>query len=105
MAIAGALTIYASTIRNKIPAYMAKNLYQGNVEAIDKEMPKVLFVNTVITAAVFCHLYEREFALPKRHYSYIENWVYMMRFVDPKTDEPDKRVCAAARHDESSTPG
>lgn len=94
MAIAGALTIYASTARNKIPAYMAKNLYQGNLKAIDQEIPKVLFINTVLTAAVYCHLYGREFVPPKRHYSYVENWVYMMRFVDPETGEPDQKACA-----------
>lgn len=92
MAIAGALTIYAATNRAKIPAYMAKNLYQGNLEAIDREMPKVLFVNTVLTAAVYCHIYGHEFLVPKKHYSYVENWVYMMHFLDPKTGGPDQRV-------------
>lgn len=92
MAVAAALTLYVSVNAEKIPAYLAKNLYQGNLKAIDQEVPKVLFMNTLLTAAVFCHLYGREFVPPKLHYSYVENWVYMMRFVDAKTGEPDKRV-------------
>lgn len=58
-AIAGALTIYASTKRGKIAAFVARNLYQDNLAAIDREMPRVLFMDTFITAAVFCHLNSR----------------------------------------------
>lgn len=91
-AIAAALTLYAALRPQKIPAYRGENLYKGNITAIDKEIPQFLFVDSVIAAAVFCRLHGREFKPPRTSFSYIENILHMMRFVEAETGRPDPRV-------------
>lgn len=92
-AIAAALTLYAALCPDKIPASRGANLYKGNLSAIDKEIPQFLFVDSVIAAAVFCRLHGRKFTPPVASYSYIENILHMMGFVEGVTGRPDPQVC------------
>lgn len=91
-AIAAALTLYAALRPEKIPAFRGANIYKGNLTAIDKEIPQFLFVASVIGAAVFCRLHGRKFTLPVVSYSYIENILHMMGFVDSRTGLLDAQV-------------
>lgn len=91
-AIGATLALHASLRPEKIPAHCGENLYKGNIAAIDKEIPKQIFAVSVISAAVFCRLHGREFAPPQPSYSYIENILHMMRFVEKETGRPDPRV-------------
>lgn len=75
--IGGLLATYAATCPDKIPAFRGRNLYKGNLALIDREIPQVLFAHSVIAAAVFCHLHDREFAPPKPDYGYLENILHM----------------------------
>lgn len=60
--------------------------------AIDKEIPKQIFTISVLSTAIFCRLHGREFTPPRPSYSYIENILLMMGFVEKETGEPDPRV-------------
>lgn len=60
--------------------------------AIDKEIPQQIFTVSVISTAIFCRLHGREFTPPKPSYSYTENLLYMMGFVEKETGQPDPRV-------------
>lgn len=91
-AIAAALTMYAALRPDKIPAFRGTNIYKGNLTAIDKEIPQFLFVDSVIAAAVFCRLHGRQFTPPVASYSYIENILHMMGFVESGTGRPDPQV-------------
>lgn len=91
-AIAAALTLYTALRPEKIPAFHGANIYKGNLTAIDKEIPQFLFVDSVIAAAVFCRLHGREFTPPIESYSYIENILHMMGFVDSGTRQLDPQV-------------
>ncbi|KAJ0124009.1 hypothetical protein J7T55_012482 [Diaporthe amygdali] len=46
----------------------------------------------IIAAAVFCHLKGRKFEPPKLEFSYVENVLHMMRYVEEGTGKPDPRV-------------
>lgn len=92
-AIAAALTLYTALRPDKIPAFHGANIYKGNLTAIDKEIPQFLFVDSVIAAAVFCRLHGREFTPPMASYSYIENILHMMGFVESGTGRLDPQVC------------
>ncbi|KAG8159970.1 hypothetical protein KVR01_010607 [Diaporthe batatas] len=91
-AIAAILTLYISLHPEKIPAHRGENLYKGNMSAVDNEILQQIFTVSVIVSAVFCRLHGREFAPPRHDYSYIENILHMMRFVEPATGKPDTRV-------------
>lgn len=91
-AIGAVLALHVSLSPEKIPAYRGENLYKGNMAAIDKEVPQQIFTVSVIVSAIFCRLHGREFAPPQPSYSYIENILHMMRFVEPGTGKPDPRV-------------
>ncbi|KAK2602793.1 hypothetical protein N8I77_009299 [Diaporthe amygdali] len=91
-AISAALTMYAALRPKKIPAHRGENLYQNNLPAVDKEISQCLLISSVLGAAIFCRLHGRDFAPPQPSYSYIENILHMMRFVDTETGRPDDRV-------------
>ncbi|KAG6356829.1 hypothetical protein INS49_014703 [Diaporthe citri] len=91
-AIGATLALHASLRPEKIPAYRGENLYKGNMAAIDKEVPQQIFTVSVISTAIFCRLHGREFTPPKPTYSYIENMLHMMGFVEKETGRPDPRV-------------
>lgn len=65
--------------------------------AVDNEIVQQIFIVSVIVSAVFCRLHGREFAPPRPDYSYIENILHMMRFVEPATGKPDPRVRRALK--------
>lgn len=87
------LALHVSLRPEKIPAHRGENLYKGNMAAVDGELVQQIFTVSVIVSAVFCHLHGREFAPPRPDYSYVENILHMMRFIEPATGKPDSRVC------------
>lgn len=71
--------------------------------AVDKEIPQQIFTVLVISTAIYCRLHDREFTPPKPTYSYIENMLHMMGFVEKGTGQPDPRVRVPISTPESSS--
>ncbi|CZT43406.1 related to citrate synthase [Rhynchosporium secalis] len=91
-AIASALTAFVASKPQKIPAACGKNIYKGNMTLVDAEVPKFLQIYAILAAAVYCHLQGRQFEPPRQEYSYVENVLHMMRFLDESTGKPDSRI-------------
>lgn len=87
MITAGLAAIQASQ-KNDIPAHMGKNLYLKNPKLVDKQIVKVMADLAVVSAAAYCHHEGRPFQEPDPKYSYIENLLHMMGFIDVNTGAP-----------------
>ncbi|KAK5635851.1 hypothetical protein RRF57_011563 [Xylaria bambusicola] len=74
-----------------IPAHAAKNLYLGQPENVDKQVIRVLSNLLMITAAAYCHHTSKPFTLPRKDYSYVQNFMLMTGLVDEITGEPNPR--------------
>ena len=86
--ITAALAAIQGSQKNEIPAHMGKNLYLKNPKLVDKQIVKVMADLAVVCAAVYCHHEGRPFQKPDPKYSYIENLLHMMGFVDISTGAP-----------------
>ena len=88
MITAGLAAVQGSQ-KDFIPAHMGKNLYLKNLKLVDKQIVKVMADLAVVSAAAYCHHEGRPFQEPDSKYSYIENLLYMMGFVNSRTREPN----------------
>ena len=88
MITAGLAAVQGSQ-KDIIPAHMGKNLYLKNLKLVDKQIVKVMADLAVVSAAAYCHHEGRPFQEPDSKYSYIENLLYMMGFVNSSTGEPN----------------
>ncbi|KAF3762833.1 citrate synthase [Cryphonectria parasitica EP155] len=90
--IASIVAAYAASRPEKIPAHCGKNIYKGNLAVCDAEIPQFLGTYAMIATAIFCHLRQEEWQPPKLEYSYTENVLHMLRFIDTETGRPNPRV-------------
>ena len=90
MIIAG-LSAWAGSDATIIPAHMGKNIYQGDLELVDKQLVRVLSALGTVTALAYCRLTERKFTPADPNGSFIQNMLTMMGFVEKATGKPDPR--------------
>ncbi|KAI9758563.1 MAG: hypothetical protein M4579_002998 [Chaenotheca gracillima] len=79
---------YISSKKEQIPSYVGKNLYMGNMPAVDKEITETLGYCAALVALVYCHQHNMEFTQPDPNESYVYNLLLMMGKVDPETKKP-----------------
>ena len=75
-----ALSAWAASEPQTIPAEAGRNLYLGNMKLVDKTIIRNLAAMAVVVALVYCHQIAREFTLADPSYSLVENVLLMMGF-------------------------
>ncbi len=90
MVIAG-LSAWAGSDPTVIPAYMGKNIYQGNLTLVDKQIIRALSALGTVTAMAYCRFTQRAFTPANPSGSFIENMLVMMDFVNQVTGKPDPK--------------
>ena len=90
MVIAG-LSAWAGSDATVIPAYMGKNIYQGNLELVDKLLIRVLSALGTVVALAYCRLTERTFTPADPNGSFVQNMLIMMGFVEKDTGQPNPK--------------
>ena len=95
--IMAALSAYLGSNPCMLPAFEGGNLYQGNMELVDKAIIRTLSAYAIILALVHCHRSNNEFTPVKLDGSYLPNLLLMMGFVDTGTGEPDPKYTSVMR--------
>lgn len=90
MVIAG-LSAWAGSDATVIPAHMGKNIYQGDLALVDKQIIRVLSALGTVVAMAYCRLKQRELTPADPNGSFIENMLNMMGFVNQATGKPDPK--------------
>ncbi len=90
MVIAG-LSAWVAADPTVIPAHMGKNIYQGDIAQVDKQIVRVLSALGTVVALTYCRLTERPFVPADPSASFISNILTMMSFVDKATGKPDPK--------------
>lgn len=88
MVIAG-LAAWAGSDPTAIPAYMGKNIYQGNLTMVDKQIVRVLSALGTVIALAYCQFTKRAFTPADPDRSFIQNMLIMMGRVEEHTGQPD----------------
>ena len=90
MIIAGLCALQA-TQKELIPAYTARDMYLKNSSLVDSQCLTLLAHMATISAATYCHHTGQPFNNPDPSMSYVENMLWMMNHVDPKTGRPSPK--------------
>lgn len=93
MMVAGLAALQASQPET-IPAYMGKNLYMGNIPAVDREVVKLLGSLASVVAIAYCHHNHRPFTPPLPGQSYVERMFTMIGHVERDTGLPNPKHVA-----------
>ena len=72
------LSAYMGSEPSLVPIHVGKNLYHGNMEAVDKAIVRTLGALATVVALTYCHQNNRDFVSAEPGRSYVENVVLMM---------------------------
>ena len=87
MVIAG-LSAWIGSDPTVIPAHMGRNIYQGNLPVVDKQIVRVLSALGTVVALSYCHFSQKGFTPADPNASFIENMLIMMGYVEATTGRP-----------------
>jgi citrate synthase len=90
MIMAG-LAAFIGINKDIIPAHRGKNIYMGNLKAVDQQIVELLANQALISAFAYCHHENRAFRPPRADLSYIENIFHMTGHVEHATGAPNPR--------------
>ena len=86
------MSAYAGSDPDSVPIHAGRNLYQGNIERVDKAIIKTLSAMASVVALTYCHQNGREFTPADPQGSFVENFVRMMGFFQGNSKQPDRKI-------------
>lgn len=87
----GGMTAVHAADPKAVPACVARNIYLGNLKAVDEQIVRTLSHFAVVLAAIYCRTKGRKFTNPRPDFSYVENLLLMMGHVDEETGVPNPK--------------
>ncbi|EAW14389.1 putative citrate synthase [Aspergillus clavatus NRRL 1] len=87
--IMAGLSAYLACIPGTIPASTNPDLYQGNMEEVDRAIVRTVAAYAVVFGLVNCHRKGIPFTPPSHEQLYFENLFSMAGLVDPATNSAD----------------
>ena len=90
MVIAG-MSAWAGSDPTVIPAHMGRNIYQGNLPLVDKQIVRVLSALGTVVALSYCRFSQKSFTPADPNGSFIENMLIMMGYIETTTGRPSSK--------------
>ena len=91
MVLAG-LSAFAGSDPALVPIHAGKNLYQGNLEQVDRAIIRTLAAVATVVTLVYCHRNNKAFTPADPQNSFVENIVQMMGLFEKDGKTLDRKI-------------